>query len=536
MLAFLESSNTEVATVDRAGTVTAVRRGETTILARYEGAYAAAGIVIMGERKGYQWRNVPEYNYIDKLVDAKLKQMKILPSELCTDAEFIRRIYLDLTGLPPEPADIRVFLADNRPPRVKRDALVDKLVGSPEFIEHWTNKWADLLQVNRKFLGEEGAKRFRDYIRFAISDNIPYDRFVYGILTAHGSNLEQPAASYYKILRDPGTVMENTTQLFLAVRFNCNKCHDHPFERWTQDQYYQTAAFFAQVGRKEDAKFKGQRVGGTEVEGATPLVEIIEDSKAGEVMHLRTGQLAKPTFPYLHKDLAPTSASRREQFAHWVASKDNPYFAKSYVNRLWSYLLGAGIIEPVDDIRAGNPPTNPTLLDAMTDDFLRSGFNVRHMLRTICKSRVYQQSVQTNPFNRDDDINYSHALVRRLPAEVLYDTIHRATGSLSRLPGLPSGARAAQLLDSRDDVPGGFFVLFGKPARESACECERSPSMMLGSVLNLVNGPVPAAAIHDHTNRLARLVATEKDDARIVEELFLAFLGRMPTKTWREDV
>src|SRR5579875_2552993 len=529
--AFLESSNTEVATVDRAGTVTAVRRGETTILARYEGAYAAAGIVVMGERKGYKWRAVPEYNYIDKLVDAKLKQMKILPSELCTDAEFMRRIYLDLTGLPPEPADIRAFLADSRPTRSKRDALVDKLIGSPEFIEHWTNKWADLLQVNRKFLGEEGAKRFREYIRQAIADNKPYDRFVYDILTAHGSNLENPAASYYKILRDPGAILENTTQLFLAVRFNCNKCHDHPFERWTQDQYYQTAAFFAQVNRKEDPKYKGQRVGGTAVEGATPLVELIEDGQAGEVTHLRTGQVMKPTFPYLHKDLAPANRSRREQFAHWVTSRENPYFAKSYVNRLWSYLLGVGLIEPVDDIRAGNPPTNPALLDALTADFIQSGFDVRHMLRTICQSRVYQQSVQTNAFNRDDDINYSHALVRRLPAEVLYDTIHRATGSLSRLPGLPPGARAAQLLDSRDDVPGGFFVLFGKPARESACECERSPTMMLGSVLNLVNGPVPAAAINDPNNRLAKLVATEKDDAKVVEELFLAFLGRLPTPT-----
>ncbi|HTU20854.1 MAG TPA: DUF1549 domain-containing protein [Gemmataceae bacterium] len=528
--AFLESSNTEVATVDRAGTVTAVRRGETTVLARYEGAYAAARIVIMGDRKGYQWHDVPEYSYIDTLVDAKLKQMKILPSELCTDSEFIRRVYLDLTGLPPEPSDIRAFLADSQPVRVKREALVDKLVGSPEFVEHWTNKWADLMQVNRKFLGEKGAAAFRKYIRDAVVANKPYDKFVYDILTASGSNMENPAASYYKILRDADAAMENTTQLFLAVRFNCNKCHDHPFERWTQDQYYQTAAFFAQVDRKEDPKFKGQRVGGTAVEGAKPLVEIIADKKSGEETHLRTGQVAKPTFPYLHKDLAPPTAARRVQLAHWVISKNNPYFARSYVNRLWSYLLGVGIIEPVDDIRAGNPPTNPALLDALTDDFVKSGFNVRHMLKTICKSRVYQQSVKTNAFNRDDDINYSHALVRRLPAEVLYDTIYRAAGSQSRLPGLPSGARAAELLDSRDDVPGGFFVLFGKPARESACECERSPTMMLGSVLNLVNGPVPAAAINDPNNRLSKLVAAQKNDVKVVEELFLAFLGRLPTK------
>jgi hypothetical protein len=528
--AFLESSNTEVATVDRAGTVTAVRRGETTILARYEGAYAAAGLVIMGDRKGYQWRDVPEYGYPDKLVDAKLKQMKIVPSDVCTDAEFIRRLYLDLTGLPPEPAEVRAFLADTRPARLKRDALVDKLVGSPEFIEHWTNKWADLLQVNRKFLEAEGAAAFRKYIRDAVASNKPYDKFVYDILTASGSNLENPAASYYKILRDADAAMENTTQLFLAVRFNCNKCHDHPFERWTQDQYYQTAAFFAQVERKEDPKYKGKRIGGSAVEGATPLAEIIADAKNGEEKHLRTGQVMKPTFPYLHKDLAPSTAPRRTQLAHWIVSKDNPYFARSYVNRLWSYLLGVGIIEPVDDIRAGNPPTNPALLDALTDDFVKSGFNVQSLIKTICKSRVYQQSVQSNKFNRDDGINYSHALVRRLPAEVLYDAIHRATGSVSRLPGLPAGARAAQLLDSREDVPGGFFVLFGKPARESACECERSSTMMFGPVLNLVNGPVVGNAINDPTNRLAKLVAAEKDDAKVVEEMFLAFLGRLPTK------
>ncbi|HZY89436.1 MAG TPA: DUF1549 domain-containing protein [Gemmataceae bacterium] len=532
--AFLESSNTEVATVDRQGTVTAVRRGEATVMVRYEGAYAATTLVVMGDRNGYQWRPAAEYNYIDKLVDEKLQQIKVLPSGLCTDAEFIRRVYLDLTGLPPSPEEVRAFLADTRDTRLKRDELVDKLVGSPEYVEHWTNKWADLLQVNRKFLGPKGAETFRAYIRLAIADNKPYDRFAYDVLTASGSNLDNPAASYYKVLREPDAVMENTTQLFLAVRFNCNKCHDHPFERWTQSQYYHLSAYFAQVGRKEDPRFKGQKVGGTAVEGATPLVEVISDEKGGEVKHLRTGQVAAPTFPFTHPDLAPATAPRRVQLAHWVASKDNPYFAKSYVNRLWSYLLGVGLIEPVDDIRAGNPPSNPKLLEALTDDFVKSGFNTRHILRTICKSRVYQQSVVTNAWNKDDDLNYAHAVARRLPAEVLYDAIQRATGAVSRLPGLPPGARAAQLLDSNVDVGGGFLDLFGKPPRESACECERSGTMMLGPVLNLVNGPVIADAVKDPNNRIAKVLAREKDDARVVEELYLSVLCRTPTKAEME--
>jgi hypothetical protein len=527
--AFVESSNTEVATVDRQATATAVRRGEATMMARYEGAYAAAPLFVMGDRTGFTWKDVAPYNYIDTLVYEKLRQVKVLPSELCSDSDFIRRVYLDLTGLPPEPEQVRAFLADGRPTRVKRDELIDRLVGSPDFVEHWTNKWADLLQVNRKFLGEVGAAAFRNWIRQAVADNMAYDHLVYRVLTSSGSNLDNPPASYFKVLREPGAAMENTTQLFLAIRFNCNKCHDHPFERWTQNQYYETAAFFAQVGRAEDPRFKNQKVGGTDVEGAQPLVEIISDLGAGKVTHLRTGQVTAPKFPYLHTDLAAPTANRREQLARWITSKENPYFARSYVNRLWSYLLGVGLIEPVDDIRAGNPPSNPKLLDALTKDFIDNGFNVRHILRTICKSRVYQHAIETNPWNKDDEINYAHAVARRLPAEVLYDTIQRAAGSVSQLPGLPPGARAAQLLDSAKDVPGGFLDLFGKPPRESACECERTGTLMLGPVLNLVNGPVVADAVKDPNNRIARMVATEKNDARVIEEIYLAALCRLPT-------
>ncbi len=533
--AFVESSNPEVLTVDRNGTAKAERRGEATLLVRYEGSYDATTMVVMGDRSGFVWQDTPEFNIIDTLVYEKLRQVKVLPSPVCTDDEFLRRVTLDLTGLPPEPAQVRAFLADTRPTRVKRDEVVDRLIGSPEFIEHWTNKWADLLQVNRKFLGEPGARAFRENIRKAVADNMPYDQFVRSILTASGSNLDNPPAAYYKILRDPGAAMENTTQLFLAVRFNCNKCHDHPFERWTQDQYYQLGAFFAQIGRAEDQRYKGQKLGGTDVEGGKPLVEVISDQKGGDFVHVRTGQVAPPKFPFPVEDAAPAMASRREQVAHWMTSKKNPYFARSFVNRQWAYLLGVGLIEPIDDIRAGNPPTNPKLLDRLTADFIASNFDTRQVLRTICKSRVYQQSIETNRWNADDQINYSHALARRLPAEVLYDAIHRVTGAPARLPGLPPTARAAQLLDSTQDVPGGFLSLFGKPPRESACECERSGSMMLGPVLTLVNGPVVADALRDPSNRLHKLLAAEKDDGKVVEELYLAVLNRLPTSKERTD-
>jgi hypothetical protein len=528
--AFIESSNTEVATVDKQGLVTAVRRGEATMLARYEGAYAASTLIIMGDRSGFAWKDVPANNYIDELVYEKLKSIRVLPSDLCSDEEFVRRVTLDLTGLPPTPEAVKAFVADGRPTKVKRDELIDHLVGSNDYIEHWTNKWADLLQVNRKFLGERGAAALRKYVRDAIADNMPYDRFAYRVLTASGSTLDNPPAAYYKVLRTPDAAMENTTQLFLAIRFNCNKCHDHPFERWTQDQYYHLASYFAQVDRREDPKFKGQKVGGTDVEGAKPLVEDIVDITSGDVKHERTGKMTLPQFPYTYPGMPSGGKTRREQVARWVTSEDNPYFAKSYVNRLWSYLLGVGLIEPVDDIRAGNPPTNPKLLDRLTQDFIESGFNTRHVVRTICKSRVYQHSLTTNRWNADDEVNYSHALARRLPAEVLYDAIHRVTGSPSRLPGLPPGARAAELLDSSVPIPGGFLELFGKPPRESACECERSHGMMLGPVLNLVNGPVLGEALKDPNNRLARLTAAEPDDAKVIEEIYLAVLARRPTK------
>jgi WD40 repeat protein/mono/diheme cytochrome c family protein len=526
---FVESGNSEVATANKSGLLTAIRRGEAPILVRYEGSYAATTLTVMGDRTGFAWEQPPSYSTIDELVAGKWKRMKIRPSEPCSDSEFLRRVYLDLTGLPPTADEVRAFLADNRDTKVKREAVVDRLIGSPEFVDFWTNKWADLLQVNRKFLEVEGAVAFRNWIRQQVAANTPYDQFVRTIVTASGSNKENPAASYFKILRDPAAIMENTTQLFLAVRFNCNKCHDHPFERWTQDQYYETSAFFAQVGLKADPAGGGRQVGGTAVESGKPIYEVVFDQKEGEIKHERTGQVAAPKFPYQVSFKAPEKATRRQEIAYWLTSPENPYFARSYVNRLWGYLLGVGIIEPIDDIRAGNPPTNPELLDYLGSEFVKSGFNVRHVMRLITTSRTYQLSVATNPWNQDDKVNYAHALARRLPAEVLLDTVYRVTGSASKFPGVPAGIRAAALPDSGVELPSGFLATFGRPARESACECERSSGMQLGPVMALVSGPTLGDAIADPANEITKLVGREADDAKLIDDLFMRIMNRPAT-------
>ena len=528
--AFLESANSEVAVAGRAGLITAVRRGEAAVLARFEGNYASTTMTVMGDRSGFVWSEPPAFNKIDELVAAKWKRMKILPSGLCSDTDFLRRVLLDLTGLPPSSDDVRAFLADTRDSRVKRDELIDRLIGNTEFVDYWTNKWADLLQVNRKFLGVEGAVAFRTWIRTQVAANIPYDKFVRSIMTAKGSNRENPAAAYFKILRDPAATMENTTQLFLGVRFNCNKCHDHPFERWTQDQYYETAAYFAQVGLSRDPASSGRMIGGTNVESAKPLFEVVADMGAGDMVHDRTKAVTPPRFPFSCSYNKPeTNAPRRFELAEWLTANDNPYFAKSYVNRLWGYLLGVGIIEPLDDIRAGNPATNPELLDYLIQEFLKSGFDVRHVMRLVCKSRTYQLSVETNKWNADDKVNYAHAAARRLPAEVLLDTVYRVTGSISKFPGVAPGIRAAALPDSGVELPSGFLTTFGRPARESACECERSSGLQLGPIMALVSGPTLGDAIADPANELTKLVATQSDDTKLVEELFMRILNRPPT-------
>ncbi len=527
--AFIESGNTEVVEADKKGLCTTVRRGEAPVLARFEGAYAATTITVMGDRTGFQWQEPEKWNRIDELVAEKWKRMKIQPSALSSDAEFLRRLHIDLTGLPPKPEDVRAFLADTRDTRTKRNELIDKLIGNDDFVEHWSNKWADMLQVNSKFLGTEGATALRAWIREQVKNNTPYDRFAYRIMTATGSTKDNPAANYFKILRNPEDTMENTTHLWLAVRFNCNKCHDHPFERWTQDQYYETAAFFSNVSLKNDPASAGRTIGGTAVEGAKPLYEIVDDSGAAEQIHQRTNVVVPPEFPYDGQLTSPAAKSRREQFAAWLTSSENDYFAMSYANRIWGYLTGTGIIEPLDDIRAGNPPSNPELMQYLTNEFIQSGFDVRHLMRLIVQSRTYQLSLATNKWNEDDKINYSHAKARRLSAEALYDAVHFVTGSVPNIPGVPPGTRAAQLADSQTKLDDGFLGNFGRPVRESVCECERSNEVNLGPVMALMSGPTVGDAISNPANALAKLEAEIKDDRRLIDEIFVRILNRPAT-------
>jgi WD40 repeat protein/mono/diheme cytochrome c family protein len=531
--AVITSGNGEVAETVKGypALVKVIRRGEAPILVRYEGAYAATTVTAMGDRSGFEWVSPPTFNPIDSLVAEKWKRMKILPSEISTDIDFVRRIHLDLTGLPPTVEKVKSFLADPRHSQVKRNDLIDSLIGNPEFIEFWTNKWSDLLQVNRKFLAPQGAKLFREWIRKEVAKNTPYDEFSRKIITATGSNKDNPPASYYKILRTPEDTMENTTHLFLATRFNCNKCHDHPFERWTQDNYYEMAAFFAQVGLKADPASGKGKIGGTAVEGAKPLYEIIYQKTNAEQTHERTGEITPPSFPYEADHSKKEEATRRDRLAEWMTSADNQYFASSYVNRVWGYMMGTGIIEPLDDIRAGNPPSNPELLEWLTQYFIKNDFDVRELMRVIVKSRTYQLSIESNKWNEDDKINFSHAKARRLPAEVLYDTIHAVTGASSRFPGVPKGTRAASLPDVGVKLPDGFLANFGRPVRESSCECERNSDMQLGPVMALLSGPTVGDAIADPNNAIAKLVKEAKDDTSLIEGVFYRILNRPPTKT-----
>ena len=512
--AVYETSNFEILTVSKTGLIQGVRRGEAAALVRYEGLFGVAPSTVIGSREGFEWKPTPEYNFVDAHVNNKLQRSKILPSGLCTDAEFLRRVSIDLTGLPPTPDAVNKFLDDKRDSQTKRAAKIEELISSPEFVDHWTLKWSDLLMANRKYIKEKGVWAFRNWIRNAIATNEPYDKFVYELMTANGSTYENPAANYYRIAREPKEVMENMTQVFLGTRFQCNQCHDHPFERRTQEQYYELSAYFSGVGRKK---------------GVLPDEEIIYTLRNPQpVVHPGTNQTVPAEFPFdFPNEKIDAQAHRRIQLAEWLTARENPYFAKSLVNRYWSYFLGRGIIDPVDDIRASNPPSNPELLQALTDDFLAHNFDLKHLIRTIVRSHTYQRSYKANDWNEEDSVNFSHAIPRRLSAEELFDAILVATGAPVNLPGMPAGFRASQLPDP--NVKVDFLDMFGRAPRESPCECERSSAVSLAQTLNLINGPTVAESIVHPQGRLAQALAKKASDQELVETVYMGVLCRHPS-------
>ena len=515
----IESNTPDIAKVGGIADISGERIGEATLLIRYQGKFATVPVTVLNPKPGFAWNSPPEYNYIDQKIDAKLQRLKILPSPVADDATFLRRVSLDLTGQTPTPTAVQAFLADPTPQRQKRQKLIDRLIGSPAYVDHWTLKWGDLLQSSRKYLGDKGVYAFRQWIHDSIAADKPYDRMARELLTARGSSDDDPAANYFRVTREAKPTMEKTTQVFLGVRMVCAQCHDHPFERWTQNQYYEMAAFFSTVGLRA-----GYEVG----------EEIVFDRRADyEMHHPKDSHVVPPRFLVASPVEVPADERRRDAFAQWITSRDNPFFAKAIANRVWSYLFGKGIIDPVDDIRASNPPSNPALLEALAKDLADHNFDLQYLMRTIVNTRAYQTSIETNDWNAGDRVNFSHAFPRRLSAEELMDAVEAAAGARPNFPEVPEDTNAEQLVDPHVGQEG-FLDVFGRPPRESACECERRADFSLPQALNLVNGGTISDAVADPKGRVAKLVLGGKNDEAIVEDLYLAALGRVPTSAERE--
>jgi hypothetical protein len=515
--ATVESNTPDVAKVNDKSLVNGERVGEATLLVRYQGKFSTVPVTIINPKAGFAWKALPQNNYIDAKIDAKLQNLKIQPSPAADDATFLRRVSLDLTGQLPAPEAVKAFVADATPAKVKRAKMIDKLIASSAYVDHWTVKWGDLLQSSRKYLGDKGVYAFQEWIRTSIAANKPYDKVVRELLTSRGSAYDDPAANYFRVTRDAKPTMEKTTQVFLGVRMVCAQCHDHPFERWTQNQYYQMSAFFSAVGLRA-----GYEVG----------EEIIFDQRADyEMKHPKDGRVVKPEFLLASaKPIAiPDDSRRRDALADWLVSRDNPFFAKSVTNRVWSYFFGKGIIDPVDDIRASNPPVNAALLEALTADFIAHHFDVQHLMRTIVNSRTYQASFVTNEWNAEDTTNFSHAMPRRLSAEQLMDAVASAAGVRPKFPEVPEDTTASQLPDPHVGKEG-FLDVFGRPLRDSPCECERRTDFSLPQALNLVNGKTISDAVADAKGRVAKLVLSGANDAAMVEDLYLAAFSRTPSK------
>jgi hypothetical protein len=510
-LAYYSSSAPEIADVDVNGFVTFKSSGEAAIIAHYQDLVAIVRLTHLVEVPGFAPIAVPKDNLVDEAVYAKLNRMRIAPSELCTDEEFLRRVYLDVIGVLPSVEERTAFLSDKSTDR--RAKLIDSLLTRDEFYDYWTLKLADVLRSNARLIQVKGTNVFQRWIRESLQAEKPMDQFVRELLTADGSTFKNPAANYYRISRDPDSSVETTAQLFMGVRIQCAKCHNHPFEKWTQDDYYGFAAFFSRVRQKK---------------GLLPDEEIIYAAADGDVRQPRTGVVMKPKAlggPVY--DDATTPEERRVRMASWLTGPENPFFAKSMVNRVWFHLMGRGIVEPVDDFRDSNPACNDELIDGLAADFVKSGYSLKSLIRTIANSRTYQLSAKTTNLNAADNIYFSHAFTKLLPAEVLLDAIASFTASPTAFNGLPEGVRATQIPDGK--MENAFLKTFGRPARELACECERESDSNLSQALQLIGGATVNGKLRDDKGRMAALAKSDKTPETIVKELYVAALSRDPS-------
>jgi hypothetical protein len=501
------------------GLVTADKAGEVTLVVRYLDRRVPCRLAFVPERPGFRWQPVPVNNYIDEHVFARLRVLQVQPSDLADDAAFLRRAYLDVCGVLPTPAEVRAFLADADPHR--RARLVDRLLERPEYADYWSLKWADLLRNEEKAVDARGVRHFQRWLRQNVAADKPLDEFARELLTARGSTYEHPEANYYRTNLEPQKAAETTAQLFLGVRLACARCHNHPFDRWTQDDYYGLSAFFARlrtrmVDNKRTDKFDKHELRGD---------MIVYLDRTGEVRHPRTGAAMPPRVP--DGKLPPgADGDRPAALARWLTAPDNPYFGRVMANRIWYHLLGRGVVEPVDDFRESNPPVSEPLLDALARDLAGHRFSQKHLIRTILASRTYQLSSRPTPSNRDDEAGFSHVQPRLLPAEALLDAVSQVTGVPERFAGFPAGTRAAQL----PGVAGapGFLKVFGRPDRLLACECERQNGTTLGQAFQMITGETITRKVAQ-SPVVAELLLRHASDEEIVTELYLAALSRYPT-------
>ncbi len=505
------SADSSIASVDDDGKVRVQGRGETAVSVWYLSRVSFARIAnpFPNSISAEVFAKSPRNNFIDDLVIKKLQTLKIAPSEQATDREFIRRAFLDATGSLPTPQEVERLIANSSPN--KRATLIDGLLEREEYVDYWTNRWADLFLVSSAKIGDTAMWSFYKWIRDGVAANKPWDKMAREVVTASGNTLENGAANYYVMHKERTELTENFSMAFLGMSITCARCHNHPLEKWTQRQYYQMANLFARVGMKN-----GVRAGDVQVY-TNPI---------GEVNHPRLGKPLPPA-PLDGGELSLNSTKdRREHLAEWLTSPDNPYFAKSLVNRVWKNFMGRGLVEAVDDMRTTNPASNEELLNALAKDFTEHAFDIKHLTRTIMNSAAYQRSSKPNEMNRQDERYYSRYIIKRLPAEAVLDAISQITGVPTEFPGHPLGTRAMQIPDSR--VNSYFLTIFGKPPRLATCECERSSEPSVAQALHVINGDTINQKLRAPNSIVDALVKLGMSDEMMINHLYLAALTRLP--------